>query len=232
MYRNGDIPGHVPSNAGLPEGMELRLGPQGLALAYDGMELRGDFARMASRVREGKLQHELLVRAVKPKSLGDAPTAVDATAGLGEDAFLLAAAGLRVELFERDPVIAALLRDALVRAGADGGLGPVVSRMRLVEADSIRELPRLPYRPDVVLLDPMFPAKRKGASAKKKLQMLQMLERPCEDEGALLQAARSARPRKIVVKRPAKGPYLAGAEPDYSLRGKTIRYDCYVFARP
>ncbi|MBQ4243593.1 MAG: class I SAM-dependent methyltransferase, partial [Clostridia bacterium] len=35
-------------------------------------------------------------------------------------------------------------------------------------------------------------------------------------------------PHKIVIKRPLKGPFLAGRKPDYSLQGKAIRYDCIV----
>ena len=46
------------------------------------------------------------------------PRAVDATAGLGEDSLLLAAAGFEVTLCEADPVIAVLLEDALTRAAA------------------------------------------------------------------------------------------------------------------
>ena len=66
------------------------------------------------------------------------------------------------------------------------------------------------------------------AAAKKKLQMLQRLEQPCDDENALLEAAFAAQPRKIVVKRPVKGPHLANRKPSYSLSGKAIRYDVYV----
>ena len=43
-----------------------------------------------------------------------------------------------------------------------------------------------------------------------------------------MEAAISAHPRKIVVKRPLKGPWLAGRKPHYSLKGKAIRYDCFV----
>ncbi|MDD7203656.1 MAG: class I SAM-dependent methyltransferase, partial [Coriobacteriaceae bacterium] len=35
----------------------------------------------------------------------------------------------------------------------------------------------------------------------------------------------------VVVKRPPKGPYLAGVKPSYSLDSKAIRYDVHVFAR-
>ena len=196
------------------------------------MELRGEYARMLPRLRPDRLAHELLVRAAKVKPAGDRPLrAVDATAGLGEDALLLAAAGFSVRLFERNAVIAALLRDAMERASLIPELVETVSRMEVSEADSVDALRSLDFEPDVVLLDPMFPQKGKDAAAKKKLQMLQQLERPCDDEGALFEAAIAASPRKIVVKRPVKGPLLAGRKPDYSLEGKAIRYDCYVFAR-
>ncbi|MBR3181084.1 MAG: class I SAM-dependent methyltransferase, partial [Eggerthellaceae bacterium] len=68
-------------------------------------------------------------------------------------------------------------------------------------------------------------------AVKKKLQLLQRLEQPCEDEQALLDAAFAAQPRKVIVKRPAKGPYLADRKPDYSLAGKAIRFDCFSIAR-
>lgn len=209
-------------------GLELRRGPNGLEVSDGHMELRGDFSSMTARLKPANLSHELIVRAAKLKPADDTGrlTAVDATAGLGEDSLLLAAAGFDVVLYERNPVIAALLQDALERARGIPALAVAAGRMHVVEEDSVEALRRLGMAPDVVLLDPMFPAKQKSASAKKKLQIIQRLERPCEDERALLEAAIAANPRKIVVKRPAKGPYLAGKKPSYSLAGKAVRYDC------
>jgi len=77
----------------------------------------------------------------------------------------------------------------------------------------------------------MFPEKRKSSSVKKKLQLLQQLEEPCDDERELFEAAKNANPLKIVVKRPLKGPFLANEKPSHSLSGKAVRYDCYAFAR-
>ena len=216
-----------PSALELPEGLELREDEHGLALAGDGMELRGDFARLLPRLRQDRLHRELLVRAARVRGV-DAPTAVDATAGLGEDALLLAAAGFTVTLCERDPVIAALLADTLLRARDDERLSKVAARMRLVEGDAIETLASLDEAPDVVFLDPMFPDRRRRASTNKKLQLFQVLERPCEDEDALMAAALTARPRKVVVKRPLKGPHLAGVKPSSSLAGKVVRYDVIV----
>lgn len=216
-----------PEALSLPPGLTLRRDERGLALVGAGMELRADLTAMTRRLRAGALGRELLVRAARVRGT-EAPTAIDATAGLGEDSLLLAAAGFSVTLFERDPVIAALLRDALERAADVPELAEAVGRMRLEETDSVTALRGLSAPPDVVYLDPMFPERRKSAAVRKKFQLLHMLERPCEDEEALLGAALAAGPRKVVIKRPPKGPHLAGARPSYALTGKAVRYDVIV----
>lgn len=209
------------------KGVELRRDAEGLALVGDGMVLRADFARLLPRLRPDRLGRELLVRAARVRG-AEAPTAVDATAGLGEDSLLLAAAGFTVTMFEQDPVIAALLRDALERAANEPQLAGVVARMALVEGDSVTGLREMGFSPDVVFLDPMFPERTKSAAVKKKFQLLHHLERPCDNEDELLDAALAAHPRKIVIKRPPKGPWLAGAKPSHSLAGKAVRYDVIV----
>lgn len=211
----------------------LKVSRDGLSLMRDGMELRPDFAEMLPRIKQGALQREMLVKAARVKGV-EAPRAVDATAGLGEDSLLLAAAGFTVTLCEADPVIAALLEDALARASAHEVLGPIVERMHLVAGDSRITLARAGAstgaQPDVVYLDPMFPGRTKAAAVKKKFQLIHGLERPTEplDEESLLQAALVARPRKVVIKRPVKGPYLAGVKPSHAIAGKAVRYDCIV----
>ena len=76
----------------------------------------------------------------------------------------------------------------------------------------------------------MFPGRTKSAAVKKKFQLLHHLECPCDDAEAdvLVRAALACGPRKVVIKRPAKGPLLAGAKPSYSVSGKAVRYDCLV----
>ena len=206
---------------------ELRQGEDGLELIGNGMVLRADFMRLLPRLRPDRLGRELLVRAARVRGVAS-PTVVDATAGLGEDSLLLAAAGFSVTMFEKDPVIASLLRDALERASNEPQLTKVISRMRLVEGDSVVGLRELGFAPDVVFLDPMFPERTKSAAVKKKFQLLHLLEHPCDNERELLEAALAARPRKVVVKRPPKGPALAGARPSHSLAGKAVRYDVIV----
>lgn len=211
-------------------GLELRRDADGLILEGDGMRLRAGFDDMKRRLLHGKLNGELLVRAARLKGIEE-PTLVDATAGLGQDSLLLAAAGFSVTLIECNPVIAAMLVDAIERARRDPELADAAGRMRVIEGNSLKVLRDLSMPPDVVYLDPMFPGRSKSAAVKKKFQLLHRLEMPCEDEMTLLEAARAAHPRKIVIKRPVKGPHLAGVKPDYTLRGKAVRYDCIVMAR-
>lgn len=199
----------------------------GVVLSGGGMELRADLSKMKPRLRRGNLNSEILIRAAKPGALGEAPSALDATAGLGEDSLLLAAAGFTVTMCERDPVIAALLRDGLSRAASDPELSDTVGRMTLIECDSVELMQKNDAYFELILLDPMFPERKKSGLIKKKLQLLQMLESPCDGEEELFCAAYAKKPRKLLIKRPAKGPYLAGKKPDYSITGGTARYDCY-----
>lgn len=242
----------------------LSVDAAGLSLTDGDQAMRGDFTKLQKRLQYHNLTHELLVKATKVKGRGKLRV-IDATAGMGEDSLLLAAAGCEVTLFEQDPVIAALLQDTMRRALEESTLHEIVMRMQLVEGDSIDHFRKLGEaatgsdaqendaghacsaltesaatahgsdialkRPDVIYLDPMFPERQKSALVKKKFQLIHYLEAPAENEEALMQAAIAARPFKIVVKRPAKGPYLAGLKPSYSLDGKAIRYDCYVFPK-
>ncbi len=213
-----------------PQGEPVLKMEDGQLFLTDGeLSMCGDFARILPRTQKGRLAQELLVKAAKRKTFGDRPTAVDATAGLGEDAFLLAAAGFRVQLYEADPVIAALLTDSMRRALDESDMCEIVSRMTLHCEDSIKAMKAMTEKPDVILLDPMFPKRSKSALIKKKFQLLQQLEKPCGEEAELFDAAASAGAHRLLVKRPVKGPFLAEKKPDYSLNGKAIRYDCYIF---
>ena len=222
-------------------GLMLLLDDSGLSLTDGKISLQANLTSMLPRLKKSNLEREFLVKASRIKGMNAADgqlRAVDATAGFGEDSLLLAAAGYNVELYEYDPVIAALLRDALRRAAksSDDALRDAVSRMDLREGDSVsamRAMAGSNEPPDIVLLDPMFPERRKSALVKKKFQLLQQLESPCEgaDESELLEAAEAAGPRRIIIKRPLKGPYLAGRRPGYSITGKAVRYDCIVIPR-
>ena len=208
------------------EYLTVLFSAKGVSLTGFGLTYQGYFENMLHRVTNGRLQHEMLVRAAKSEKPGR--RAIDATAGMGEDAFLLAACGYEMTLYEQNPVVAVLLKDALRRAKKHPKLKDIAARMQLVENNSVDELKSRVDDIDLIYLDPMFPARQKSSLINKKLQLIQKLEPPCSGEKDLFDAAIRANPDKIIVKRPLKSECLAGREPSYTLKGKAIRYDCYV----
>lgn len=208
------------------EGLTVIVDSKGVSLSGYGLTYQGDFNDMIRRVTDGRLQHEMLAKAVKTNK--NNPKAIDATAGMGEDAFIIAAAGYEVTLCEQNPVIAALLKDAIRRGKKNKDLKDIVSRMKVVDGDSVKLLAKGLGDVDLIYLDPMFPERQKSGLINKKLQLIQKMEPPCSSENELFEAAINAKPEKIIVKRPLKSPNLADKKPNYVLSGKAIRYDCYA----
>ena len=156
------------------------------------------------------------------------PQVVDATAGLGRDAFVLADLGCEVVLLERSAVIYALLEDGLRRAALsdDAWLAGNVARMHLHQAEATQWLAG--HTVDVVYLDPMFPQRRKSARVKKEMWVFRALLGHDDDGSTLLQPALDAATYRVVVKRPLRAPPLADKTPGFSISGKAVRFDVYV----
>jgi 16S rRNA (guanine1516-N2)-methyltransferase len=184
------------------------------------------------RRRFGGGKDQALVRAVGVKG-PKTPTVLDATAGLGKDAFVLATFGCTVHLLERSPVIAALLEDGLKRAEADPDTRPIAARMHLSVGDATQILHRLPMseRPDVVYLDPMYPHFGKTALKGKEMRLFRMLVGDDEDTPELLHAALACAQQRVVAKRPRNAPTIEGPAPSGSIESKNTRYDLYITPR-
>ncbi len=167
-----------------------------------------------------------LARAVGIKG-GVTPYILDATAGLGRDAFVLATLGCRVHLVERSKVIGALLGDGLRRAKADPEVSPIASRMSLSVGQAAEIMRTLPDRPDVVYLDPMYPHGNKTALQKKEMRLFRVLVGDDEDSSELLDAALMCAKNRVVVKRPLRAPTLGDKKPNAEVKSKNTRYDLY-----
>lgn len=150
------------------------------------------------------------------------PKILDATAGLGRDAFIFAKLGCNVTLLERHPILATQLMQAWHEL-EDTALK---QRMQVCHQDALRFLDGCGMF-DVIYLDPMFPEDKRTALAKKDMQMLQSLVGHDPDSDQLLSLAKAKATRRVVVKRHKLSPYLAGEAPDLCFKGKTTRYDVY-----
>ena len=198
-------------------------------MAKDADQPRIDFAggAVGYRFRRGGERGHPLVRAAGIKK-DHIPSIVDATAGLGRDAFLLASAGATVTLIERSAEVHALLKDALARASAESPeLAEVVARMTLVHGDAKDELPDL--KPDVVIVDPMHPARRNTALVKKEMRQLSAIVGADEDADELMRIALASARDRVVLKWPLRArPLLATPKPSHQFAGKTVRYEVFL----
>lgn len=172
------------------------------------------------RKAEGKKQG--LVRACKPKPN---LTIIDATAGWGRDAAILAALGAEVLMIERNPIVAALLADALSRREF---AEQAQMKLSLHSGDALSFLSNLnpTQYPDVIYIDPMHPIRTKSALVKKDMQVLQEILGSDEDALELIKIAVKRVKQRVVVKWPQKSNSLL--VPDSSISGRTVRFDMYL----
>lgn len=195
-------------------------------------ELIVDFVNGAvgHRFRSGEGRGDALARAAGLKR-GATPEIVDATAGLGRDAFLLASLGAKVTLIERSKKMHDLLEDGLTRAAAEGGrFAETMSRMTLLHGDSCLLLPEL--KPQVVLVDPMHPPRGNTALVKKEMRLVREIVGTDPDAEKLMQIALESAQNRVVLKWPLRAEPMSGLrKPSHQILGKTTRYDVFVKAK-
>ncbi|SDL40903.1 16S rRNA (guanine1516-N2)-methyltransferase [Modicisalibacter muralis] len=220
------------------QGLALIETPQGLAIAGDplryGNPLVVDFAtgRADHRRRFGGGRGQLVAKACG-LGKGVTPRVVDATAGLGRDAFVLAGLGAPVLMLERMPAIFALLEDGLRRAlGADAEIHDIAMRLQARWADAASDLAGAVvasgFEAQVIHLDPMFPHRDKSALVKKEMRVFRELAGDDDDAPRLLEAALDVATHRVAVKRPRRAPPIAGPRPAHVIETRTSRYDLYV----
>jgi 16S rRNA (guanine1516-N2)-methyltransferase len=186
-----------------------------------------DFLSPQLTYRRKSQQREFLKQAMgslKPKT----SLIVDATAGFGEDAFMLASKGYQVIMLERSEILAALLQDGLAKIHATPEQFIGIS-LEFKHTDARIYLPELAKTTniDVVYLDPMFPERKKSALSGKKMEILRVLIGENHDAGELLDIARNTAKNRVIVKRPRYAAPLANKQPTFSIQGNAARFDVY-----
>lgn len=205
--------------------------PLALWCDADGLALRGPprgtGARRPQLTLASRPGRDPLLRALGPLR---GVTVIDATAGWGVDAAVIAAAGAQVLMIEHLPVVALLLEEALERARRTAP--SAAARLEVVCGEAVTVLSDA-SDVDVVYLDPLFPGREQRRTSTPTLQWLRTLASLARDaseggdESTLLRAAQQRARRRVVVKRGRSDPFLAGVAPSGSVTGRTNRYDLY-----
>ncbi len=191
------------------------------------------------RISQGS-RRQLIARAVGVRS--QPLSVIDATAGLGQDAFMLACLGCTVTAIERSPLLFAMFGDGVERAkktrSMDTQLQDILERITLIQGDAREVLkqadsqPNDPHNidlqtPDVIYLDPMYPTSGKTALSKKEMRICRKLVGDDTDIDSLMAVAMEKTVKRIVVKRHLHAPPLI-PKPSLCFKGKKIRYDVYL----
>ena len=232
-----DAAQHLAEVLSLPQTGEaayaLQLGQNGLQLQELGPEAAGpvrvDFVdgALAHRRQQGGGNGQMIAKAVGIQP-GIRPSILDATAGLGRDAFVLAGLGCSLRLIERQPIIAALLADGLERGRLDPEIAAIMQRMQLLQGNAIELMLTWPNEaPQVIYLDPMFPERTKSSLVKKEMRVFRPLVGDDDDAPELLAAALQLATHRVVIKPPRKAPNIPGQTPAYVIEGKSSRFDIY-----
>jgi 16S rRNA (guanine1516-N2)-methyltransferase len=181
------------------------------------------------RAHESGRRNQLLAKAVgiKPNFL---PSVLDCTAGLAGDAYVLASLGCSVRCLERNPVVAALVKDALLRLRAESDCSALQLTYRCESLHAYLQAGSGEHY-DTVYVDPMFPERSKSALVKKDMRMLHDIVGMDPDSDALLDLVKPLAKRRVVVKRPLHAPTLNGQSPDVTYKGKSTRYDVYLIKK-
>ena len=183
------------------------------------------------RRKYGGGRGQTIAKAIGMKPGVAPPGIIDATAGLGKDAFVFACLGCPVTLIERSPIVASLVQDAIERATDDEHFKQFLSRgFKLIQGNAVDYFKQLTEgnRPDVIYLDPMYPERKKSALVKKNMQILQKLLGHDEDTQQLLEAALLCARKRVVVKRPKGAECISSIKPDVNYESKKTRYDVYI----
>lgn len=211
---------------------------------------RLDLSQHQRRIKDAVSGRDLLCRNFADVARRqDKHAVVDVTAGLGRDAFLLAAMGFRVLLVERHPILFHFLREEVSRQARTGtALGTACRNMSVLLADASLEVSvdtiRTVLRKHAqdcptlsVYIDPMYPSGAVGrrSAVKKDSQILRHLvvaddtnERRRNEKCLLRNALQLAsKGGHVVVKRPARASFLADAVPNKQTHGSTHRFDVY-----
>ena len=191
---------------------------------------------LAHRQKYGGGRGQSIAKAIGLKQGSPPPNVLDATAGLAKDAYVLACLGCSMTLVERSPIIVELIKDAIHRAQENEHFKTILEKgFQVINQSSIEYLTELKNKdmiyPDVIYLDPMYPDKKKSASVKKNMQILQKLLGKDEDTQELLNAALKVAKKRVVVKRPKGAENLTELKPTYTVESKKTRYDVYVIQK-
>lgn len=182
------------------------------------MKLFLDFNKGRSGFRLSSAHKEDIHRAVGEVS--QETFILDATMGFAEDSFLLSKLNCQLLAIEQNQIVYFLVKNAMDRCEK--------ANFQIKYGSSLDWMQNNRKKADIIYLDPMFHRQDQKAKVKKEMQFLQKLNIDSDNGDALLYAALQSAKQKVIVKRHSHAKFLADISPNYSVEGKSIRFDVYT----
>lgn len=142
---------------------------------------------------------------------------LDAFGGWGIDGMALSVLGCDVTILEVNPIVCTMARYLAIELGCDV---PVIC------GDVEQYLQATSNAFDVIYFDPMFPTHPKGAKPARRMQVLELLAYKNTDIQRVWELSKSKSSDRVVVKLRRTLPPLVLSS-DWSISGKTVRFDVY-----
>jgi 16S rRNA (guanine1516-N2)-methyltransferase len=156
-----------------------------------------------------------LCKALGFKNSSQLEPVTDLTCGAMNDTLLMASYGVKVYAYERHPVIAALIINALKNSQEK------IKEMVDFQYGEVKE-----FRTKIAYFDPMYSEKNKKTAPKKEMQIFRKLL-SADDDAKAFALSVAKKVKRLVVKRSNKAGYLL-ENPSHSIHGKSTRYDVYL----
>jgi len=186
--------------------------PDGLAMSVDFINSKAQRRSNENDILQQPLSKALGIKTFQKRN-ERLPTVVDGTAGLGQDAWLIARLGCKITLIEQSPVLGALLDFALQQALKHPEYESTAQLLSIKNTNAAQYLiDHTDIGADIVYLDPMYPARRKQALVKKEMQLLHDLVGPDNNGPDLLTNALKHARYRVIVKRPKGAATLTGTD--------------------
>ena len=192
-------------------------------LCFNGMKLVNSFKKGKFYSRITKFQNEALLKKAFALQSVKAKKILDATGGLGHDAFILALLGQKVTVVEKNIGLCILLEEALNELPDYSYFDDAVSNITIKNCDSRKFLDSA-YEYDVIYVDPMFNSNKRLKRTKQMEFMDQYLaeyDNPSDDFF-------KSDFRRLVIKKELRAPASIKDSSAISFSGSSIRYDVYT----
>ena len=147
-------------------------------------------------------------------------TLVDTTGGTLSDTLLMLSYGVRkIIVFERNPLVAALIFNALRYFGHSDKI--------IFYPHNFKNFESIIKEADVIYFDPMYKIKKSKTAPKKEMAFFRELLDFDDDQIKLAHDLQILNHNRLVIKRSSKNPSLLDRA-DFTISGKSTCYDVYL----